>query len=145
MLKKKCLALGLALLLALAAGGCRSIFGYESRLIHYAETHSSFTFGEVFDFSWDVAYNDSQTYQRGEWLKEKYGLDFTVDTLDDELRHRFLFFSDGEMVLELRYNHSYFGFPHECEVILPGTVFEVEWEERQVGSALYRDLKIREA
>lgn len=59
--------------------------------------------GEATDFAWDTAYKVSG-YGSGEMLKEKYGLEFSIEeSLYTETR-RMLFFRNGKLIKVLEYS-----------------------------------------
>ena len=100
---------------------------YIAQIERYAEDHPELTFGEILDFDWDIAYNDLNYYGRGEVTKELSGYEFEIDPIGVDHLRRFLFFKEGKLVKDIRYEYGVFQFPDTTLEFYPDTVFAVEW------------------
>ncbi len=121
------LALAL-LLLALALGVILCLYQKTSWPIEqYAKKHDAFTLSEIFGFSWDVAYHDMVTYDDGEAIKAKYGVEFSVKPLPEPHIKRLLFFHEGVLVKEIRYDIQYLYLSPNIEEIYPNNRLRAVW------------------
>lgn len=104
----------------------RSAPGQALKLYLYARTHDTFTMGEVTDFAWDTAYRVSG-YGSSEMLKEKYGLEFSIEESWYTETRRMLFFRNGKLVKVLEYSITEFFCVQVWDVDRwdPDTVFSV--------------------
>lgn len=96
------------------------------KLYRYACTHDTFTMGEATDFAWDTAYCG-----RVATLKEKYGLELSMEESNLSGVGMFLFFRNGKLVKILDYRSP---FVHGVLVVgadrwEPDTVFRTEIEQ----------------
>lgn len=103
----------------------------ENDIRSHAANNNEFTLGEVFDFDWDIAYIDPAPWDKGIYLKTKYGLDFEpmnfisndFDVIDSP--RVIYFFKDGHVVSK---GQLTFGMvPLYIEVFTPATVAYSQW------------------
>lgn len=113
---------------------------YIKKIETYAETHAEITMGEVFNFKWDVAYNELNYYGRGEEVKRMSGYEFEVEQIGVDHMQRFLFFKKGKLVKEVLYEFRVFEFPSEILKFEPDTVFVAHWKDVVNNGATYKHL-----
>ena len=106
--------------------GCSSQ-DYIDKIESYSQGRTELTFGEALNFEWDIAYNDQKPYQKAEDIKEISGYNFQVDRIGTDQLYRFLFFNEGKLVTEIRYEFGIFEFYNEVIEFYPDTVFSIEW------------------
>ena len=102
----------------------------QARLEEYIQTHSQVALGEVLTFEWDEAYVDRRPYGTGESVRRLTGYEFEVEELNDESWNRLLFFKDGQLVSEIVYDSTCWGFPEEMDGFTADTVFCVQAGEK---------------
>lgn len=109
---------------------------------NYAKTYEFFPMGDALDFQWDVAYIDRQLYAQATDLKEKYGLEFDIETQDVDHMHRILFFKDGILIKKPLFEYIKIEIPEEIEVIYPDTDVGAKWRTETVEQLEYEVLKL---
>lgn len=135
--------MGVLVLSVILCVGCTPSPNYQYNIEEYAKEHGEITFGEILDFTWDVAYNDLHSYDNGKVIKEISGYEFDVEPIGTEEIRRFLFFENGKLVREIKYNWLEFVFPEDVLAFYPDTVFVVEWEPAPNGASNgYGDLRL---
>lgn len=107
-----------------------------TEIVDYAETHSIFSLSDVYDFEWEVVYNDRSTAGSGERVKKEYGLNFYVRSTSDDMERRLFFINDGRMVKAYTYNALSLVINSD-EHIYPDTLFHAIWNEGKTQVTLY--------
>lgn len=100
----------------------------------FARNSETLQMGEILTFDWDEAFIISG-YGAGETIKQKYGIEFSIKSAQQEELRRILFFKNGILVKMLSYRHFEIGFSGKTDHWFPDTVFQVRWK----GDKLYLD------
>ena len=119
----------LSAVLIFSTAGCFRKIDYEQKIRDYCKQAKTFTFSDAFDFEWDIAYVDYETYGIGSKLKEKYGLEYELPRMGDDGSYRLLIFQDDKFIQEFRYAWWKFDIDIDGDIIKPDTVFNVSWEQ----------------
>lgn len=102
----------------------------------FARNSETLQMGEILAFDWDEAFIISG-YGAGETIKQKYGMEFSIESTQQEELRRILFFKNGTLVKMLPYRHFEIGFSGKIDHWFPDTVFQVRWK----GDKLYLDVQ----
>ena len=99
----------------------------------YCQNNSEIQFKDILLIDWNAAYIDFNPHERGEAIKEKYGLTCDLEELDSDGEYRILFFKDDTLVFEARLDFDYdFSFDGDYDIFYPETVFLVGTSEEKV-------------
>ena len=101
-----------------------------ARLEEYVQQHSRVKPGRVLTFEWEEAYLDRMPYGTGESVRQLTGYAFALRPLNDGRWNRLLFFKDGQLVSEIVYDSTCWGFPEEMDGFTADTVFCVQASEK---------------
>ena len=118
----------IAVLIFVTTGCKKTSYDYALDIIDYCKHAETFTFLEVTDFEWDIAYVDYDAYESGEHIKESYDLDVDLTTLMTEELYRIVFCKDDEFVKELIFSLWEVRIDYDVDVFKPDTIFNVSWE-----------------
>lgn len=100
------------------------------RLEAYVQKHDRVKPGRVLTFEWDEAYIDRRPCGTGESVRQLTGYAFALRPLNDGRWNRLLFFKDGQLVSEIVYDSTCWGFPEEMDGFTADTVFCVQASEK---------------
>jgi hypothetical protein len=121
------------------AVGCanKKEINYPEEIINYCKKVETFTFSDVLDFEWNIAYVDYDTYMTGEKIKEKYNLNCELEYLGVEGQYRIVFCKDDKFIKEIIFDLLHeIKLDYDIEVIKPDTLFTVSWEYYDDGNVL---------
>lgn len=141
MIKKKLSALLLLTLVLITLLNSCSV-DYQHKLYDFTQKNSVFTFREIVESEWDVAYNDIEIYGYAEKVKSDIGEDFSIDNIPADHLHRFLFFKNGKLVKAVFYEYMVFQFPDDEFKFYPNTEFYAEWYNISNNGEIYQNAKI---
>lgn len=109
----------------------------SAKLLNYTKQNGGFTFCDIVNYDWDIAYLDDIGYSRGEILREKYELQYDFQMLGEH-NIRIVFCKDGQVLKEHILPPDFYLYDGENDIVYPDDI----WILEQKGDDIFRLIRV---